>query len=128
MKSKFSIAVLLLLVFTVLFSTVALADDDVTIPAGKTSAAGTSLVKADSTSAPFLELYEINPGSSIQFWIYRNGVSQVSKTYTFDSYGEQEIKYSNTGYMVKGAKYHSVWKKTTQSAGTPVYVHFAFIP
>lgn len=105
----------------------ALADDDVTIPADKTAKAGTTLTKDDKTAQPQLDIYEITPGSTIKFWIYRNGLAQVSPTYTFSVGNDLAIKYNNSGNMVKNAKYHSVWKKTTQG-NVSTRIRFAFVP
>lgn len=107
----------------------ALADDDVTIPAGKKAKAGTSLEKMDGKADPELDVYKITPGSSIRFWIYRNGKAQVSPTYKCKVQNDIPIRYNNSGNKKQGALYHSVWRKDTQSInGTSVYVHFAFVP
>lgn len=105
----------------------ALADDDVTIPADKTAKAGTTLTKQDKSAQPVLDIYSIDPGMTIKFWIYRNGLAQVSPTYTFSAGADLNIRYNNSGNMVKGAKYHSVWKKTTQG-NVDTNIHFAFVP
>ncbi len=105
----------------------ALADDDVTIPADKTSKAGTTLTKQDKSAQPQLDVYKIDPGATIKFWIYRNGLAQVTRTYEVSTGNDWKIEYNNSGNMVKGAKYHSVWKKTTQG-NVATYIHFAFVP
>lgn len=127
MKRVLAILVALVCSLSVLCVT-ALADDDVTIPSGKTAKAGTTLTKDDATANPVLDIYEITPGTTIKFWIYRNGHAQVSPTYILTVGADQDIAYNNSGNMVKNEKYHSVWKKTTQSTNESVYIHFAFIP
>ncbi|MDO4838752.1 MAG: hypothetical protein Q4B32_10260 [Clostridia bacterium] len=125
---KFLALILCLCIASSLFVVSALADDDVTIPAGKTAKAGSSLPKANSTDEPYLDIYEIAPGTTIKFWIYRNGKAQLSPTYTLSPRLDHDIRYNNSGNKKAGDKYHSVWKKTTQSQNTSTYVHFSFIP
>lgn len=125
---KFLALILCLCIASSLFVVSALADDDVTIPAGKAAKAGSSLTKENSTDEPYLDIYEITPGTTIKFWIYRNGKAQVSPTYTLTPHLDHDIRYNNSGNKKAGDKYHSVWKKTTQSQSTSTYVHFSFIP
>lgn len=127
MKKVFAFLVALVCILSVLCVT-ALADDDVTIPSGKTAKAGSTLTKDDAKADPVLDIYEITPGTTIKFWIYRNKHAQVSPTYTFEVGNDLDIAYNNTGNMVKNESYHSVWKKTTQLTKESVYIHFAFIP
>jgi hypothetical protein len=125
---KFLALILCLCVATSMVVISAFADDDVTIPAGKTAKAGSSLTKESTSADPYLDIYQINPGTTIKFWIYRNGKAQVSPTYILSVGYDQDISYNNSGNKKAGDKYHSVWKKTMQSQSTSTYVHFAFIP
>lgn len=84
--------------------------------------------KADASSAPILDIYEITPGTTIKFWIYRNGHAQVSPTFVLAVGNDLPIRYNNSGNMVKNEKYHSVWRKTTQALNGTAYIHFAFVP
>ncbi len=127
MKKLFAL-ILCLCIASSLFVVSAFADDDVTIPAGKTAKAGSSLEKESTKADPYLDIYEITPGTTIKFWIYRNGKAQVSPTYTLSVGLDHAIRYNNSGNKKAGDKYHSVWKKTTQSQSTSTLIHFAFIP
>lgn len=128
MRMKHWSIVAVVVVLLVTLCAAALADDDVTIVSGKTAQAGTSLSKQSATAKPQLDIYTISPGTTIKFWIYRNGLAQVSPTYTLSQGNDLPIDYNNSGNKVKGALYHSVWKKTTQSSSTATYIHFAFVP
>lgn len=125
---KFLALILCLCIASSLFVVSALADDAVTIPAGKTAKAGSSLSKESTKADPILDIYEITPGTTIKFWIYRNGKAQVSPTYTLSVGYDQDIRYNNSGNKKAGDMYHSVWKKTTQSQSTSTYISFAFVP
>lgn len=120
--------ILCLCIASSLFVVSALADEDVTIPAGKTAKAGSSSKKETTDGEPYLDIYKITPGTTIKFWIYRNGKAQVSPTYTFSTGYDLDIRYNNSGNKKAGDLYHSVWKKTTQSLNTNVIINFSFIP
>ena len=128
MRIKRMFVLLLALMMTCTVFSCAFADDDVTIPKGKPAKAGSTLTKADASSAPILDIYEITPGTTIKFWIYRNGHAQVSPTFVLAVGNDLPIRYNNSGNMVKNEKYHSVWRKTTQALNGTAYIHFAFVP
>jgi len=125
---KRMIVLLLALVLTSTAFSCAFADDDVIIPKGKPAKAGTTLIKEAASAVPILDIYEITPGTTIKFWIYRNGHAQVSPTFVFGIGNDLPIRYNNSGNMVKNEKYHSVWRKTTQALNGETYIHFAFVP
>lgn len=99
-----------------------------TIPANKDAKAGTTLKKSKA-GEPYIDFKGVLPGSSITFWVWRNGDSQVTPTYTFLSTGEKEVYYMPSKKVKKGNRVHPVWKKVeTGQSGVSVTVSYEFKP
>lgn len=125
MKRFFSLLLVAVLVLT-LVPAVSLADT--TIPANKNAKAGTS-VKKGSAGEPVVHFDGLNVGSSITFWVWRDGDSQVTPTYTFTSTGVKTVFYMPTKGVVVGNTVHPVWKKAEPGQkGRKVKVSETFTP
>lgn len=101
-----------------------------TIPATSTSKGGSSVTKT-AGGDPSVSLNSVSVGSSIIFWIYKDGFRQVSPTYTFKGTGEKNVYYmvEYADKIVTNAQYHPVWKKAeTAQSGKQVKVTYSFTP
>lgn len=101
-----------------------------TIPATSKSKGGASVTKT-SNGDPSVSLSSVSVGSSIIFWVYKDGFRQVSPTYTFKSTGEKNVYYmpEYAADIVTNALYHPVWKKAeTAQSGKEVKVIYTFTP
>lgn len=125
MKRFFSLLLAVALVVSVI-PAVSLADT--TIPANKGAKAGASVEKG-STGEPKVNFKGVSVGSSIIFWVWRDGDSQVTPTYTFTSTGDKNVYYMSSKGVVKGNTVHPVWKKVeTGQSGVSVTVSYEFKP
>ncbi|MEG0503956.1 MAG: hypothetical protein RR547_04870 [Raoultibacter sp.] len=102
--------------------------DTVTIASGSTSKGGASYSKGSATAEPYIDYEGVTAGSKITFWVWKNGLKQVTPTYDFLSTGEKKVYYTSSSYKVEGDMYHSVWKKNGQASTTKVTVTFTFKP
>ena len=126
MKKLFSLLLVAVLVLT-LVPAVALVEST-TIPANKDAKAGTTLKKSNA-GEPYIDFKGVLPGSSITFWVWRNGDSQVTPTYTFTSTGVKTVFYMPSKKVKKGNRVHPVWKKVeTGQSGVSVTVSYEFKP